>query len=516
MGGGGDLGSVVQIERQPAGGAFVRAHALAQLHHGGEAQQRRRLGCVVRRRHGTTWHHRDAVRGQHRQRLVLHRGEPPAAADGREHAAHRITVRRHGQHGAVRQFARGGAVAAILHQMQEAAYRLLGRGEHRHAGLGQAAPARRTGGLAHGTDQQRHLHGVAGCRESLGRRRIGAAGRRLHHQDAADARCAGGGLRQRRQARRVIRLDVDDVGGQSQPVAQHRVGGHPAGADRVGDDAQCLAADRAGTGEDFGRGQQVVEIGDAQHARATQRGLEGTFRGAARVRQHATGPDRHHRPQPRCGAGGGEKRPPVAQLPDVEQDRAGARVAGQPVQHQAEADIGAVADADDVAEADAVRLRPVQHRAAQRCRLRHQSEPAGRHRQMRARGVQSDAGHRDAERFRAQHANAAAPRRVGQTVGATEDDGRESALGGQSLQKIRRWRGADHREVWRRWQCGDALRSIGCDHAAFETAGVEIGHHLATDLRSGADRDDQFRVEQTGRTEASGRLVSHQMHGGKA
>ena len=263
------------------------------------------------------------------------------------------------------------------------------------------------------------------------------AGRRVHHQDAADAGRCGSRSCQRRQTRGIVRLHVDDVARQLQSVAQHRVRRHPSGADRVGDDAQRLAAHRPGAGEDFGRRQQVLEAGDAQHARPAQRRLEGALRGAARVGEHAARPNRHHRAQPRRGAGGGEEGAPVPQLPDVEQDRAGAGIARQPVQHQAEADIRAAADADDVAEADAVRLRPVQHRAAQRRRLRHQADPAGRRRQMRPRGIQPDAGHRDAERFRSQHADAGTARRVGQTVRAAHHHGGEGPLGGQRRQQVR-------------------------------------------------------------------------------
>ena len=51
--------------------------------------------------------------------------------------------------------------------------------------------------------------------------------------------------------------------------------------------------------------------------------------------------DGHHRPQPRRSASRREERAAIPQLPDVEQDRAGAGVARQPVQHKAEADIRA-------------------------------------------------------------------------------------------------------------------------------------------------------------------------------
>jgi hypothetical protein len=88
--------------------------------------------------------------------------------------------------------------------------------------------------------------------------------------------------------------------------------------------ARCGLAD---AGEYFRRRQQIVEIGDTQHASPAERCFEGALRGTARVSEQTTRPDGHHGPQPRRGTGGGEKRPPVPQLPDVEQDRTRAGIA---------------------------------------------------------------------------------------------------------------------------------------------------------------------------------------------
>ena len=103
------------------------------------------------------------------------------------------------------------------------------------------------------------------------------------------------------------------------------------------------------------------------------------------------------------------KRAAVADAADVEQDGAGAGVAAEPVQDRGEAEIGIAADADDVAEADAVGLRPVEHGAAQRRRLRDQREPAGPGWQMTGGGVETGAGDDDAERAGSEHAARGGP-----------------------------------------------------------------------------------------------------------
>ena len=210
-GGGNDFPCVVQIERQPTGGARIGAHALAQLHHSGEAQQCCCLCGIFRRGGGPVRHHRDAVGAQHRQRLVLHRGEAPGAANTGEYIAHRVAIRGNGQHRAGRQFPRRGAVAAVMHEVQEAAHRLPRRGEHGHAGFGEVTPADGAGGLAHGTDQKGHLHCVARLGECGDRGLIDLAAWRMNHKDAAYAGCPGSRGCQRRQARRLSRLHVHDV-----------------------------------------------------------------------------------------------------------------------------------------------------------------------------------------------------------------------------------------------------------------------------------------------------------------
>ncbi len=129
--------------------------------------------------------------------------------------------------------------------------------------------------------------------------------------------------------------------------------------------------------------------------------------------------------QPGRGAGGGQEGPAVAHAADIQQDRPDAGLARQEVQHLREADSGIAADADDLAESDPVRLRPVQHRPAQRCGLRHQRHPPWLRRQVRQRGVQLQRRAGNAERPGAQHADAGRGRGLGNVRHQAERDGRE-------------------------------------------------------------------------------------------
>ena len=175
----------------------------------------------------------------------------------------------------------------------------------------------------------------------------------------------------------------------------------------------------------------------------------------------------------------------------------------EPVEDAAEADIRVAADADDVAEADAVRPGPVDHRAAQGGRLRHQPEPAGRRRDMRAAGVQADAGDGQAEGARAEHSHAGALGGLGEVVGRAGHQGGVAASGGQGFQRradaVRR--AGQHGEVGRGGQVGDRFHRL---HRAAKRAEAEVGRELRTDLGAGADHRDGARPEQRLGVEAAG------------
>ena len=404
----------------------------------GKPEQRRCLGGILRRGDGAGRHHRDAVGAQHRQRLVLHRGEPPGAADPGEHTR----APRRGPGATVSTVPGGSSRAAARLRRSCTRCRKPRTACSGVANTAMPASARlrrcgRAGGLAHGADQQRQPSSRRGMRRV--RRSPPDRPRRLAHAPPA---------RRPRRVRRQPRLPAP-------PDARNRRARRgrcrlraavrraaprpPPSARRLMALVTMLSASlrtgraRARISAAASRSSRLVT-----HSTPARRSAASKARSAAPLgsASRAARPDRHHRPQPRRGAGGGQEGAAVPQLPDIEQDRAGAGIARQPVQHQAEADIRAAADADDVAEADAVRLRPVQHRAAQRRRLRDQPDPAGGRRQMRARGIQPDGGHGDAERARPQHTDSAAKLGSVRPSASQTNHGRECAFGRQRPQDV--------------------------------------------------------------------------------
>ena len=293
-------------------------------------------------------------------------------------------------------------------------------------------------------------------------------------------------------------------------IAKHRIRRHLSGADGIRDDGQPVAPRRAGAGEGFGRGQQVFQPRHRQHTGAAQGGLECGIGCAGRVGEMTTGTHRHHRAQARGGAGSGEEHAAVTDMADIEQDGAGAGIAGQPVEHRGEAEIGVAAHPHDMAEADAVGLRPVQHRAAEGGGLGDQRHLAGPGQQMRARGVQADAGHRDAERARPHRPHAARRCCRRDPLGHADHHTCISTARRQRREYLRRHPVAQHREVRRDRQAGDILISQHArnradplphrQHGPLEAAGHQIGHHLHARLAAGADDADRGGMEQSFRT----------------
>ena len=101
--------------------------------------------------------------------------------------------------------------------------------------------------------------------------------------------------------------------------------------------ASASRAHRPGARQSPRGGQQVLQpVMHSTPAAAAPPRARSSASPVGFRRPAAAGADRHHRPQPRCSAGGGQEQPPVLELADVQQDRAGAGIARQPVQHHAE------------------------------------------------------------------------------------------------------------------------------------------------------------------------------------
>jgi len=295
-------------------------------------------------------------------------------------------------------------------------------------------------------------------------------------------------------------------------------------ADGIGDDGDSLVARRAGAGQGLGGGQQVRQAPHPDHPGAAEGGVEHRVLPAGRVPQPAAGVDRDHGAQPRRGAGRRHEAPAVLDAADVEQDRAGAGVAGQPVEHQAEADVGAAADADHVAEADAVRLRPVQHRPAQRRGLRNQRHPAGLRLEVRAGRVEAERRDDDPEGGRPEHPHPGRPPGVPQAGRRGQANGGKGAARRERPQRPRHAvrLGRDHAEAGRHRKCGDVrIGEHAADraqplshrkHRAGELGAEHVPHRGPAQLGAGADDGDGFGAEQVLGVEAAGLQAGDQGH----
>ena len=109
----------------------------------------------------------------------------------------------------------------------------------------------------------------------------------------------------------------------------------------------------------------------------------------------------HHRLAAGGGARRGQELARVAHALEIQQDRAGVAVGGEPVQQVAEIDVDGVAQRDHRGKAQPARARPLDHRRADRARLRHQGQVALR------RPVRGEA--REQLRVRRDHAQAVRP-----------------------------------------------------------------------------------------------------------
>ena len=113
----GHRGAVLQIEHQAAGRLGIEPPLLDRHREAEQPGRVRRLVRVVDRAVG---HDRDAVGGQHVERLVLDKVVAAFGADAREDAAHAGEVGGDVQHAAGRQLARRLPGAALQHELMEA------------------------------------------------------------------------------------------------------------------------------------------------------------------------------------------------------------------------------------------------------------------------------------------------------------------------------------------------------------------------------------------------------------
>ena len=324
---------------------------------------------------------------------------------------------------------------------------------------------------------------------------------------------------------------------------------HQAGTAAVAQHDEAVAAQRAGAQHGLGGAEHLLELVHPQDAGAAQRGvvhvvvadqvghLEEERVGDAhqRVVGRAPGLDRDHRLVARGGARGRHEGAAVLDGLDVEQDRACARVRGEEVEYLAEADVQAVAERDEVREADLLAQRPVEHHGADRVALGDEAELARARGDLREGGVEAEPGHQDAERAAAEQAHLVA-------AGDLEDAALERAAVGAERgvelvghhhhraraafaeflddARYERGRGTDDCQVGRLRQGGDArIGEYAGDRGApridrhdrpGELARQQVAHEdvaHATLARARADHGDRARIEQAFQVAEAHRLA---------
>jgi hypothetical protein len=308
---------------------------------------------------------------------------------------------------------------------------------------------------------------------------------------------------------------------------------HPDAA-AVGQDGQPLAVQAALVGDGLHRLEQLLQVVHPQDAGAAEGGVvdvvgpgqgAGVGGGGLGALGHAAGLDGQHRLVAGGGAGRRDELAGVADGLDVEQDGADVRMGAQIVDGVAEVDVEVVAQGDEMREADAARRGPVQHRRAQGAGLADEGHLAGLGRLVQETGVETQAGHQQADAVRPQQAHPIFARRLQHRLlcGAPvlhrdlpeaggDDHGGEHPAGAQGIDDPghRLGRHADHRHVRgdgqgldRRIGQNAGNRLVGRVHRhdrPFESALEQISHQQRADRARavrGADDRDRRRRKQT-------------------
>ncbi len=403
--------------------------------------------------------------------------------------------------------------------VQEGAGRVLGRVEGGDAGVDEEVALFLHALVAHPAGHQVDAGLARGGDDLL--RGVDAAGERVRGVDQQHGVAVALFLQDLEQALVAGRLGVDadleriaSVPGRRHEAAQaldglllerrQAVAGkveavlhHQAGTAAVAQHDQAIAAQRAGAQHGLGGAEHFFELIHPQDAGAAQRRvvhvvvadqvghLEEERVGDAhqRIVGRASGLDRDHRFVARGGARGRHEGAAILDGFDVEQDRARARVGGEEVEHLAEADVQAVAERDEVREADLLAQRPVEHHGADRVALGDEAELAGARGDLREGRVEPESGYQDAQRAATEQAHLVA-------AGDLED----AALDRTAV-------GAER-----------GVELVGHHHHSTRAAFAELLHQAGHERRGGADDRQVGRLRQRG----DARVGEHARHRGAA
>ena len=293
----------------------------------------------------------------------------------------------------------------------------------------------------------------------------------------------------------------------------------------VGDDREPVTARNPVHRQDPRRGEQLGIGLDAHGAGPPHRGIEN------RIGRRGIGDPVFQRPpglqhddglRPRRGAQRRQETPRIADRFRVEQYAFGLRIEEQRVQQLAEADIHGATQRDDRRKSDAPRGGEIEHGGAHRARLRDEREPARVRDGIAQRRIQSYVGADDAERVRAEQADAArsrhgqqfrlpAPRVVRVGWRRRQDDGHLDPGARGILEDLEHGRSGHHdqRELHRLADCGKRSVRALREHASMvgvdgvERAAESAAEHVLEDdpadragLARCADERDRSRHQQ--------------------
>ncbi len=542
--GGVQRGGIGQIELHAADVGFVRDVRRDELRRDGITKTRRRCQRFRARRDAHGLDDRHAIGGEQGLGLELAEAGAARGEGGVDHGAHTGRVGR-AEWPARRRFDQTGLVARVVHELQPRAHGGGRRIELRNAGRGEDLAAGGDGRAAHphreqgASRRQREVGDAARDRGVVDDR-----GRHQHHEQRVPGRAAPDDLERARIARRVrVADDVqrvrarpgarqarvergDELGferGERAAGAGQRIGREHAEAAAVGDDQQALARGaRARMAQGFDRLEELVDAVHTQQAGASHGGVEDvvTARDRTSVRRRglraggvAAGLDQH---DGLVTGDGTRRRQELTRRHhgfDVEQDRARVVLMAEVVDQIAEVDVERVAQRNEMREADAARIGPVEHRRAQRARLRHEGERARPAGSMREARIELRAGREQAYAIRPQDAQLIASRGIETAltdVGRDgrfaleggDDDRRARAAGAERFDQIRqgRRRRAQHGEIRRGGEHGDrrhaahaldaVVTRIDRPDRPLETRRDEIPEHDVADAVGSGRRPD--------------------------
>ncbi len=308
----------------------------------------------------------------------------------------------------------------------------------------------------------------------------------------------------------------------------------------IGQDRQPIAAKGLEIRERLGRGEQFVEIDNAQEAGAAKGGVIDRVRAGERagVRGGGAGSGgmpaglhHHHRLDARRRAGGGEKALRVDDRLDIEQDRAGPAVERKMVEQVVEIDVGHIAERDDAGKADVAPVGPVDHRRDHGAGLGDEGEIAGQGRRRGEARIELHLRGEHAEAIRADQPHAARPRGLKRAFGerarplaqaAGENDGGLGAAPGGVGNDIGHdgGRGRNHDQIGRDGKRADAgvtsqaidLAVAGIDE--IDAAGEARGQDILEQNVADAARP-RARAGYGDRAGGEDRIEAAEAHGGK-